>query len=96
MHRNKTGAHWSWELGAQEVEARRERIARPFALCHADGYQGIGSALMGTSRSGMRLLLLLSILLLPLMTISQAVAINAPLRGCVFQLAPLVTIDQQG
>lgn len=30
------------------------------------------------------------------MTISQAVAINAPLRGCVFQLAPLVTIDQQG
>ena len=30
------------------------------------------------------------------MTISHAVAINAPLRGCVFQLAPLVTIDQQG
>lgn len=30
------------------------------------------------------------------MTISQAVAVNAPLRGCVFQLAPLVTIDQQG
>ncbi|MGL6152341.1 MAG: substrate-binding periplasmic protein [Aeromonas sobria] len=30
------------------------------------------------------------------MTISQAVAANAPLRGCVFQLAPLVTIDQQG
>ncbi|MGU5685132.1 substrate-binding periplasmic protein [Aeromonas allosaccharophila] len=45
----------------------------------------------------MRLVLLLSaLLLLPFMTISQAVAVNAPLRGCVFQLAPLVTIDQQG
>ena len=34
---------------------------------------------MGISRSGMRLLLLLSALLLPLMTISQAVAINETL-----------------
>lgn len=51
---------------------------------------------MGISRSGTRLVLLLSTLLLPLIPISEAVAINAPLRGCVFQLAPLVTIDQQG
>ncbi|WOE66442.1 hypothetical protein RY972_21065 [Aeromonas allosaccharophila] len=57
------GGNWG-ETGTTE---RREQIARPFALCHADGYQGIGSAFMGISRSGMRLVLLLSALLLPLM-----------------------------
>ncbi|WP_050514335.1 substrate-binding periplasmic protein [Aeromonas finlandensis] len=44
----------------------------------------------------MCLLLLLLVLLLPFQAISQPAAIKAPLHGCVFQLAPLVTVDQQG
>ncbi len=51
---------------------------------------------MGISLSGMRLLSVLSALVLPFMMFNPSVAASAPLRGCVFQLAPLVSIDPQG
>ena len=51
---------------------------------------------MGISLSGMHLLSVLSALVLPSMMFNPSVAASAPLRGCVFQLAPLVSIDPQG